>query len=147
MPDPNHARCPCTPQDLLACLVLSECVYKKVEMGDAELADKISAFASQFPAAWLQLEAVQVSLPDLPQHYIVATGGDALYVAYMGTKQPRDLVGTWWCSVRAFANTHMYSQAARACSAHNVSKDFTSRHTASATVVSRCRWRVDFARR
>lgn len=35
---------------------------------------------------------MQTSINDIPQHYLIATGGDAMYVAFMGTKQARDLV-------------------------------------------------------
>ena len=79
-------------QDFLASVVLSECVYKKMEMADGDVAGKIAAFASEFPQSWLQLEHVQLSLTDIPQQYLLATGGNSLYVAFMGTKQPRDLL-------------------------------------------------------
>ncbi|MEW5314731.1 MAG: hypothetical protein WDW38_006203 [Sanguina aurantia] len=79
-------------QDLLACTILSEVVYKKMEMNEAELADKMSEYVALLPPGWLQLESVQVSLNGIPQHYIIAAGGNSLYVAFMGTKQPRDLI-------------------------------------------------------
>ncbi|MEW5297372.1 MAG: hypothetical protein WDW36_000585 [Sanguina aurantia] len=78
--------------DLLACTILSEVVYKKMEMNEAELADKMSEYVALLPPGWLQLESVQVSLNGIPQHYIIAAGGNSLYVAFMGTKQPRDLI-------------------------------------------------------
>ena len=79
-------------QDFLACLILSECVYKKLELGQEELGAVASTYASLFPEGWVQLEAVHTSINDIPQHYLIATGGDAMYVAFMGTKQARDLV-------------------------------------------------------
>lgn len=54
-------------QDLLACTILSEVVYKKMEMNEAELADKMSEYVALLPPGWLQLESVQVSLNGIPQ--------------------------------------------------------------------------------
>lgn len=54
-------------QDTLAALVLSECVYKKVEMSNEEMVGKISEFLADFPPELVHLEAVQCSLNDLPQ--------------------------------------------------------------------------------
>lgn len=54
-------------QDNLASLVLSECAYKKLELEQEDLAAKISEFVSQFPPGWLRLQAVQLSLDNLPQ--------------------------------------------------------------------------------
>ena len=54
-------------QDTLAALVLSECVYKKVEMPPEELAEKIREFLSDFPADLVHIDTVQLSLDDLPQ--------------------------------------------------------------------------------
>ncbi|KAF8058465.1 hypothetical protein HT031_005589 [Scenedesmus sp. PABB004] len=118
-------------QDLLACLVLSECVYKKLEMPPAALGETIAGMLGDFPRELVHLEAVQLSRDDVPQKwapraaaaaarapppplrrrhpraarlappptappvvarsYLVAVGGRAVYVAFMGTKQARDI--------------------------------------------------------
>lgn len=59
--------CPCCLQDLLAGLVLSECVYKKLEMPPEQLADKIAEFLADFPPELLHIEAVQLSLEGVSQ--------------------------------------------------------------------------------
>lgn len=46
---------PVPPQDFLAALILSECVYKKVELSQEGLATAVSSFASLFPEGWVQL--------------------------------------------------------------------------------------------
>jgi hypothetical protein len=47
--------------------VLSECVYKKVEMPPEDLAEKIREFLSDFPADLVHIDTVQLSLNDVPQ--------------------------------------------------------------------------------
>lgn len=75
-------------QDVLACLVLSECVYKKLEMDAGAVVQRISEYLYQFPPQLRPtLETVQLTLSDIPQHYLVATGGGAMYCAFMGTKR------------------------------------------------------------
>jgi len=54
-------------KDLLAALILSECVYKKLEMPPEQLAAKISEFLSDFPPEMVHIEAVQLSRHDVPQ--------------------------------------------------------------------------------
>ncbi len=54
-------------KDYLATLVLSECVYKKVEMPVDDLAATIAKFTAQFPPGWVQLDVVQVSLDNIEQ--------------------------------------------------------------------------------
>ena len=55
------------PQDFLACMILAECVYKKVELTQEGLVSTISSMLSAFPPGWVTLEAVQMSRNDLPQ--------------------------------------------------------------------------------
>lgn len=54
-------------QDLLAALVLSECVYKKLEMPAEQLGRIISEFTADFPPELVHIEAVQLSLEDVTQ--------------------------------------------------------------------------------
>ena len=54
-------------QDFLASLILSECVYKKVELNSEGLAATVSSYVSLFPEGWVQLQAVQTSIDDIPQ--------------------------------------------------------------------------------
>lgn len=54
-------------QDTLAALILSECAYKKVEMSDEQVAQKITEFMSEFPSELLHIEMVQASLNEVPQ--------------------------------------------------------------------------------
>jgi hypothetical protein len=55
----------CTTQDFLASLVLSECAYKKFEVDSgAQLAARVSELLAWFPAGWVQLQGLQVTLMD-----------------------------------------------------------------------------------
>lgn len=67
---PPHACsccCCCCRQDLLAALVLSECVYKKLEMPPQQLADTVGALLADFPPDLVHLEALQLSRDDVTQ--------------------------------------------------------------------------------
>ncbi|GIL88442.1 hypothetical protein Vretifemale_16406 [Volvox reticuliferus] len=79
-------------QDLIASLILSECVYKKLELDEEGVAAKVSEIVSGFPPGWVQLQAVQLSLAGIPQHYLIATSPTSMYVAFMGTKQFQDIL-------------------------------------------------------
>eukprot|EP00798_Chlamydomonas_sp_ICE-L_P000105 gene105-5516_t len=79
-------------QDYLASMILSECVYKKFELSPSGLAETITDYVNSFPPGWVNLEAVQVSMDSIEQHYLVAESGDSMYIAFMGTKQARDLM-------------------------------------------------------
>ncbi|GLC44700.1 hypothetical protein PLESTB_000973200 [Pleodorina starrii] len=79
-------------QDLIASLILSECVYKKLELDEEGVAAKVTEFVSSFPPGWVQLQAVQLSLSGIPQHYLIATSPTSMYVAFMGTKQFQDIL-------------------------------------------------------
>jgi hypothetical protein len=54
-------------QDMLAALILSECVYKKLEMPPEQLAATVSSFLADFPADLVHLEALQLSRDDITQ--------------------------------------------------------------------------------
>jgi hypothetical protein len=58
--------CACL-QDLLAALILSECVYKKLEMPPDQLREVIAEFLADFPPELVHIEAVQLSLEDVTQ--------------------------------------------------------------------------------
>lgn len=63
----SAASAACASQDLLAALVLSECVYKKLEMPPQQLADTVGAFLADFPPDLVHLEALQLSRDDVTQ--------------------------------------------------------------------------------
>ncbi|KIY97007.1 hypothetical protein MNEG_10957 [Monoraphidium neglectum] len=79
-------------QDLLAALVLCECVYKKIDMDEQMLLAMISEFLSDFPPDLVHIDTVQVSHNGVPQSYLLATGARSIYAVFMGTKQARDMV-------------------------------------------------------
>jgi hypothetical protein len=78
-------------QDFLASIILSELAYKKLEKGSSELAAMCSDLQALFPQGTVSIDAIQSSISDSSQHFLIATGSDALYVAFMGTKEARDL--------------------------------------------------------
>ena len=47
-------------------MILSECVYKKVEISWEALAQTVSEFAHEFPPGLVDVDAVQCSLQDVP---------------------------------------------------------------------------------
>eukprot|EP00879_Flechtneria_rotunda_P014549 GHRR01015204.1.p1 GENE.GHRR01015204.1~~GHRR01015204.1.p1 ORF type:complete len:259 (+),score=66.55 GHRR01015204.1:88-864(+) len=106
-------------QDLLAALILSECVYKKLEMPPDQLGQKISEFLASFPPELVHLEAVQLTLEDVPQNYLVAVGGRSVYVAFMGTKQARDIsTDLAWRHEAIWAAEELAGAASEVPSAH-----------------------------
>ncbi|KAG7671087.1 hypothetical protein Ndes2526B_g01138 [Nannochloris sp. 'desiccata'] len=82
-------------QDLLCSLILSECVYKAVDSSRDAALHAISTFRSQFPKRTVDISAVQFCRKRVSHKYLLATGGSlsspALYVAFMGTKELRDV--------------------------------------------------------
>jgi hypothetical protein len=52
---------------VLAALVLSECVYKKLEMPPDQLAATVASFLADFPPDLVHLEALQLSRSDITQ--------------------------------------------------------------------------------
>ena len=79
-------------QDFLASLILSELAYQKLDKDSDQLATKCSELLSFFPPGSVSIDSIQSSISDSSQHYLIATGHDALYVSFMGTKQARDLM-------------------------------------------------------
>ncbi len=56
--------CGCV-QDFLASMILSECAYKKLEMGPQPLVKKINEFLAPFPSDWVQLSSLQITRNDV----------------------------------------------------------------------------------
>eukprot|EP00884_Botryococcus_braunii_P022747 jgi/Botrbrau1/9156/Bobra.160_3s0028.1 len=79
-------------QDVLNCLVLSEVAYRVLDQGPAQVPRILTERKQQFPAGLITLQAVQCSLPHVQHRYLLASSPSALYVAFMGTKEARDLL-------------------------------------------------------
>jgi len=92
LPFTSHAPSLCLLQDLFCSLLLSECVYKAVDSGpDAALA-ALSSLRRDFPARLAPLTQAQFSRQRVDHRYMVATAAGTLYVAFMGTKELRDVL-------------------------------------------------------
>ncbi|KNA16945.1 hypothetical protein SOVF_084220 [Spinacia oleracea] len=76
-------------QDILCCMVLSECVYKKPA---TELIRTVNKYKADFGGEVICLERVQPSLDHVPHRYLLAEAGDTLFASFVGTKQYKDLV-------------------------------------------------------
>ncbi|CAD7702625.1 unnamed protein product [Ostreobium quekettii] len=79
-------------QDLLACCVLSECVYKQLEGGEQRVVKAVNDALQGLPAGVVHLDCIQCAAEWVPHRYLLAEGSGALYVCFMGTKQLRDIV-------------------------------------------------------
>ncbi|KAM0935811.1 putative fungal lipase-like domain, P-loop containing nucleoside triphosphate hydrolase [Dioscorea sansibarensis] len=76
-------------QEILSCMVLSECVYKRPA---SEMIRAINKFKSDFGGQIVSLECVQPSLDHVPHRYLLAEAGDTLYASFIGTKQYKDVI-------------------------------------------------------
>ncbi|KAH9603655.1 hypothetical protein KSS87_009231 [Heliosperma pusillum] len=76
-------------QDILCCMVLSECVYKRPA---AELIRSVNKFKADFGGQVVCLERVQPSLDHVPHRYLLAEAGDTLFASFVGTKQYKDMM-------------------------------------------------------
>ncbi|KAI3772838.1 hypothetical protein L6452_04032 [Arctium lappa] len=76
-------------QDILCCMVLSECVYKRP---DAELVQAVNKFKADFDGQVLSLERIQPSSDHVPHRYLLAETGDTLFASFIGTKQYKDMM-------------------------------------------------------
>ncbi|KAB1224135.1 hypothetical protein CJ030_MR2G024429 [Morella rubra] len=76
-------------QDVLCCMVLSECVYKRPA---AELVRAVNKFKVDFGGQVVSLERVQPSSDHVPHRYLLAEAGDTLFASFMGTKQYKDVM-------------------------------------------------------
>ncbi|XP_022758771.1 uncharacterized protein LOC111305465 isoform X3 [Durio zibethinus] len=76
-------------QDILCCMVLSECVYKKPA---TEMIRAVNKYKADFGGQIVSLERVQPSLDDVPHRYLLAEAGDTLFASFIGTKQYKDVM-------------------------------------------------------
>ncbi|XVE72682.1 hypothetical protein DITRI_Ditri11bG0058400 [Diplodiscus trichospermus] len=76
-------------QDILCCMVLSECVYKKPA---AEMIRAVNKFKADFGGQIVSLERVQPSSDHVPHRYLLAEAGDTLFASFIGTKQYKDIM-------------------------------------------------------
>ncbi|KAM0056814.1 hypothetical protein Hdeb2414_s0006g00222921 [Helianthus debilis subsp. tardiflorus] len=68
-------------QDVLCCMVLSECRL------DAELLQAVNKFKADFDGQVVCLERIQPSSDHVPHRYLLAETGDTLLASFIGTKQ------------------------------------------------------------
>ncbi|XP_024967143.1 uncharacterized protein LOC112506998 isoform X2 [Cynara cardunculus var. scolymus] len=76
-------------QDILCCMVLSECVYKRP---DAEVVQAVNKFKADFDGQVVSLERIQPSSDHVPHRYLLAETGDTLFASFIGTKQYKDMM-------------------------------------------------------
>ncbi|KAM2989821.1 hypothetical protein FF2_003747 [Malus domestica] len=76
-------------REILCCMVLSECVYKRP---DSDLVWAVNKFKSDFGGQIVSLERVQPSSDHVPHSYLLAESGDTLFASFTGTKQYKDVM-------------------------------------------------------
>ncbi|KAL3616307.1 hypothetical protein CASFOL_039697 [Castilleja foliolosa] len=76
-------------QEILCCMVLSECVYKRPA---AEMIRAVNKFKADFGGQVISLERVQPSSDHVPHRYLLAEAGDTLFASFIGTKQYKDFM-------------------------------------------------------
>ncbi|XP_023874497.1 uncharacterized protein LOC111987036 [Quercus suber] len=76
-------------QDILCCMVLSECVYKRPA---ADMVRAVNKFKADFGGQVVSLERVQPSSDHVPHRYLLAEAGDTLFASFIGTKQYKDVM-------------------------------------------------------
>ncbi|KAK4268198.1 hypothetical protein QN277_024884 [Acacia crassicarpa] len=76
-------------QEILCCMVLSECVYKRPA---TELIRAVNKFKADFGGQVVSLERVQPSSDHVPHRYLLAEAGDTLFASFIGTKQYKDVI-------------------------------------------------------
>ncbi|KAI7982539.1 Protein EDS1B [Camellia lanceoleosa] len=76
-------------QDILCCMVLSECVYKRPA---AEMLRAVNKFKADFGGQVVSIERVQPSSDHVPHRYLLAEAGDTLFASFIGTKQYKDVM-------------------------------------------------------
>jgi len=79
-------------QDLCNSLVLAESVYKVVGRPEGEAARFMSALKAAFPPGIVTICGIQFARPHVRHRFVIAEAGDALYVAFMGTKLAKDFL-------------------------------------------------------
>ncbi|CAH9129376.1 unnamed protein product [Cuscuta epithymum] len=75
-------------QDILCCMVLSECVYKK---NGTEIIRVVNKFMADFGGN-VSIERVQPSSDHVPHRYLLAEAGNTLFASFVGTKQYKDVM-------------------------------------------------------
>lgn len=76
-------------QEILCCMVLSECVYKRPA---AEVVRAVNKFKADFGGQLVSLEHVQPSSDHVLHRYLLAEAGDVLFASFIGTKQYKDVM-------------------------------------------------------
>lgn len=76
-------------QEILCCMVLSECVYKRPT---TEIVRAVNKFKADFGGQIVYLERVQPSSDHVPHRYLLAEAGDTLFASFIGTKQYKDVM-------------------------------------------------------
>ncbi|CAK7349423.1 unnamed protein product [Dovyalis caffra] len=76
-------------QDILCCMVLSECVYKRPA---TEVVRAVNKFKTDFGGQIVALERVQPSSDHVPHRYLLAEADDTLFASFIGTKQYKDVM-------------------------------------------------------
>lgn len=76
-------------QDILCCMVLSECVYKRPA---TDMVRAVNKFKIDFGGQIVSLERVQPSSDHVPHRYLLAEAGDTLFASFIGTKQYKDIM-------------------------------------------------------
>nr|GMD69155.1 lipase class 3 family protein [Ipomoea batatas] len=76
-------------QDILCCMVLSECVYKKPA---SEVIRAVNKFKADFGENVISIERVQPSSDHVPHRYLLAEAGDTLFASFIGTKQYKSVL-------------------------------------------------------
>lgn len=79
-------------QDLCNSLVLAESVYSIVDSPEKKATSFISALKLSFPPGLVTIHAAQFAKSHVEHRFLIAEGGDAMYIAFMGTKLPRDYI-------------------------------------------------------
>ena len=67
-------------------------MYKVYDLGPEGAVDDLNTLAAAFGSLLVTLRQVQFALPHVGHRYMLARSDDALYVAFMGTKQLVDFV-------------------------------------------------------
>lgn len=83
-------------QDLLCCMVLSECVYKRPA---TEMIRAVNRFKADFGGQIVALERVQPSSDHVPHRYLLAETGDTLFASFIGTKQYKLVFHIYFCVI------------------------------------------------
>ncbi|KAG7672312.1 hypothetical protein Ndes2526B_g06693 [Nannochloris sp. 'desiccata'] len=101
--------------DVANALVLAESVYKVVGRPEHEAVRIMSSLKSNFPPGIVTISSVQFAREHVAHRFAISQSEDALYVAFMGTKLPRDFLANasaWQEEVQLDADTVVKSNDA-----------------------------------